>query len=183
MQQKSKFPFIQIISIIVIIFSGAYVLLEKYQNAPIDVGSQDQVKNVDDATSKPTAPTPEVKTPVVTNGSIGGALGYPSEVIPEDIKVCALNIETTKETCTSEHIKDAKFSTGTGYLVSVTPGDYYVYAEHAGMTDNKGDVYKAYYSEFVTCGLNANCTSHEPIKVTVASGQNIEKIDPQDWYK
>jgi len=46
-----------------------------------------------------------------------------------------------------------------------------------------GDDYKAYYSEFVTCGLSVNCPSHKPIPVAVKTGETVNDIDPQDWYK
>jgi len=42
--------------------------------------------------------------------------------------------------------------------------------------------YMSYYSEFVTCGLNVKCPSHEPIKVSVTAGKTTSKIDPDDWY-
>ena len=42
---------------------------------------------------------------------------------------------------------------------------------------------KAYYSEFVTCGMNTKvCLSHEPITVSVTTEVIIENINPWDWY-
>jgi len=50
------------------------------------------------------------------------------------------------------------------------------------MVPNFGNGYKAYYSEFVTCGLSVDCASHEPIIVEVKSGQTTDGVNPQDWY-
>jgi hypothetical protein len=62
----------------------------------------------------------------------------------------------------------------------VPVGNYYVYAM-TNLVKGRED-YKAYYSEFVICGLNVNCESHEPIIVTVTAGETTSKIDPSDWY-
>jgi len=79
--------------------------------------------------------------------------------------------------CTDSHIKDSKYTFGEGYLLEAPIGQYRVYA-------NTNDIlfYKAYYSEFVTCGLSVNCTSHKPIVVEVKKGETTKNIDPQDWY-
>lgn len=111
-------------------------------------------------------------------GTIEGSLSYPSDFIPPDMKVCAENIITKELHCIDEHIKDSKYTYGEGYKIEVPVGDYYVYATISRWVD-----YKAYYSEFVTCGLEVGCPSHDPIKVSVKIGQAIENIDPQDWYK
>jgi hypothetical protein len=112
------------------------------------------------------------------SGTIEGSLGYPSEGIPADMKVCAENIKTKEQYCTSTHIENSKYKYGKGYKINLPPGDYYVFATLLSLGD-----YKAYYSEFVTCGIKVGCSSHDPIKVTVADGEIIENIDPQDWYK
>ncbi|KPJ55143.1 hypothetical protein AMJ47_01340 [Parcubacteria bacterium DG_72] len=111
-------------------------------------------------------------------GSIEGSLGYPSELIPSEMEVCAKNIETKKLYCTGTHIEDSKYTYGKGYKIRVPIGDYYVYAKLPGQED-----YEAYYSEFVTCGLKADCLSHDPVKVTVKAGEITENVDPYDWYK
>jgi len=82
-------------------------------------------------------------------GVIEGALGYPGEKIPGDMKVCAENLVTK-----------------------------HVFATTASL---KG--HRAYYSEFVTCGLRVSCPSHAPIVVTVLAGQMVSAVDPHDWYK
>lgn len=135
-------------------------------------------------TTTPTVTTPEKKTEAPTKkeearkGTIEGSLSYPSESIPEDMKVCAEDIVTTKQYCTDTQIPDQKYTYGEGYKIEVPASSYYVFATTKIMGD-----YKAYYSEFVTCGLSVDCLSHQPIKVTVEAGQTTSNIDPQDWYK
>jgi len=111
-------------------------------------------------------------------GTIEGSLGYPGGSIPEDMMVCAENIITKKQYWTSTHIKDNKYTYGIGYKIEVPVGTYYVFATLPNWKD-----YRAYYSEFVTCGLKVECPSHDPIPVVVKAGETITNIDPQDWYK
>lgn len=133
-------------------------------NSPVPASGQS-----DTVSAAPIAtPTTEAGKKVVL-GSITGTLGYPSEKLPSNMKVCAQNIDTIEEVCTSE--KD-----GTMYSLDVPEGAYYVYA------NVPPDTYKAYYDEFVTCGLNASCPSHTKIKVDVKAGLVTKNINPQDWY-
>jgi len=111
-------------------------------------------------------------------GTIEGSLGYPSDFIPSDMKVCAKEILTEKEYCTNEHIEDDKYTYKVGYKLEVPHGSYYVFATTQLIQD-----YKAYYSEFVTCGLRADCPSHQQITVEVETGDVVTNIDPQDWYR
>lgn len=118
-------------------------------------------------------------------GVIEGSLGYPSEFIPADMVICAQNLATGKLSCTGKHIKHKKYTYRVGYRLVVLSGDYYIYAylpdpQKFGADFSKD--YKAYYSEFVKCGMRAECPSHAPIKVTVVSGKTVTGIDPQDWY-
>lgn len=90
--------------------------------------------------------------------------------------VCVETLQKVKVTCTSTQISDSKYQYGKGYKLKVSPGSYYVYAQ---LPDG---VYKAYYSEFVPCGLSINCPSHEPVEVEVSAGETVTGVDPQDWY-
>ncbi len=112
------------------------------------------------------------------SGLIEGALGYPGEEIPGDMKVCAENLVTKQHYCTATHIESKRYRSGLGYWIEVPEGWYHVFATTASL---KG--HRAYYSEFVTCGLRASCPSHAPIVVTVVAGQTVSGVDPQDWYK
>lgn len=113
---------------------------------------------------------------VEETGTITGSVGYPSEFIPEDMNVCADNTYTGSGYCVVIETGD-EYTYGYGYSVEVPYGNYNVYAQVPG------DTYKAYYSEFVPCGLSVDCPSHDPIVVTVdASTPTQSEIDPIDWY-
>lgn len=116
-------------------------------------------------------------------GFIEGSLGYPSEGIPE-MNICAENVSTKVLTCTSKKINNRKYTYGEGYRLEVPTGTYYVFATllPAGAGGSAFANYKAYYSEFVTCGIDANCPSHAPVKVVVHVNQTVPQIDPIDWY-
>lgn len=119
-------------------------------------------------------------------GVIEGSLSYPSDFIPPDVTICAENLGTKKIYCTNKHLKAKKYQYQVGYKLTAPPGDYHVYAylpdpAKYGATFPKD--YRAYYSEFVKCGMSIDCPSHAPIVVKVKSGETVSGIDPQDWYK
>ncbi len=118
-------------------------------------------------------------------GTIEGSLSYPSEFIPPDMVVCAENLATRQRHCTNHHLKGKKYRYGEGYRLRVPPGDYHIYAylpdpSIYGASSPKD--YRAYYSEFVKCGMNVDCPSHKPVVVKVKSGEILRRIDPMDWY-
>ena len=119
-------------------------------------------------------------------GVIEGSLSYPSEFIPDDMTISAENLATQKIYSTNKHLKANKYQYKVGYKLTVPPGDYHVYAclpdpgkYGAGYSKD----YRAYYSEFVKCGMTENCPSHAPILIRVKSGETVRGIDPMDWYK
>lgn len=116
-------------------------------------------------------------------GAIEGSLNYPSEFIPP-LEVCAENIGTGEEFCTYESIEDAKYVYGFGYKIEAPAGDYQVFARLSEPEEEAGGFkdYKAYYSEFVTCGLEYDCPSHNPLTVEIKAGETVSGIDPHDWY-
>ncbi len=117
----------------------------------------------------------EIPTEVKSEkGTIGGYLIYPSSGIPEEVGVCAQSIDDPKMINCVKQIKDKKYETGVGYQMDLSPGNYYVYAFYKDM--------KAYYDEFVICGLKAECKSHTKIPVVVTAGSVQDKILPHDWY-
>jgi hypothetical protein len=107
-----------------------------------------------------------------TTGTLEGTVSFPSEGIPADMEVCATNQGNQQETCTQPQLS-------TKYSLKVPPGSYQVFARSKSFNPN----YKAYYSQFVTCGLKASCPSHDPITVAVEAGKIVTGVDPQDWYK
>jgi hypothetical protein len=119
-------------------------------------------------------------------GVIEGSLSYPSEFIPDDMTICAENLATKKIYCTSKHLKGKKYQYQVGYKLTLPPGDYHVYAQLPDPARYGAEYpkdYRAYYSQFVKCGMSVECQDHTPIVVKVKSGQTVSGIDPQDWYK
>ncbi len=116
-------------------------------------------------------------------GKISGSLGYPSEEIPA-LGVCAENIDGVDMYCTYEMLEGDDYTYGYGYEVSVPPGDYNVFAHLVDPASNIGytDEDRAYYSQYVTCGMDISCASHKAVKVTVGRNETVTGKDPIDWY-
>ncbi len=112
------------------------------------------------------------------SGVVEGSLSFPSEYIPTDLTVCAETESGNKVNCSTEQIKDTRFTNGVGYSLMLPVGDYYIYS----VSDSFNPNYKAYYNEFVECGLSVNCSSHNNILVNVSEDETVTNIDPIDWY-
>jgi hypothetical protein len=110
----------------------------------------------------------------VPKGYLEGSLSFPSEGIPDELMVCADNIEMAETFCTYSRIKDSKYMYGLGYRLPLKPGTYNVYAFYGAMT--------GLYSNYVLCGMSSNCSDHSSVNVDVDEGQTIKDIDPADWY-
>lgn len=119
---------------------------------------------------------------VKTTGFIEGSMSYPSEMIPPGVMVCAENTKSKVESCTKERITSSKYMYGEGYKMELPIGTYHVYERFAEKFADFTPSYRAYYSEFVTCGNKYGCPSHAPIAVTVKGGETVTGVDPQDWY-
>jgi hypothetical protein len=114
-----------------------------------------------------------------SNGKIKGKLTYPSEFIPADMVVC---VEGTSRTiCSNSRDKSGyifKVNRGAAkYEVSLPAGKYYIYAKTREMAGEK-----AYYNEFVKCGMDVRCKSKKKIRLNVRSGGTISGITVGDWY-
>jgi hypothetical protein len=128
-------------------------------------------KSATQATRPPVAGPAEPAQPTVAPGSISGKLCFPSDSIPP-MTVYAVDQATGKSFKTQTRRPDE-----TSYrLERVTPGDYVVYA---WLNDGK---LGGMYSEAVPCGLDASCTDHTLVSVTVEEGQDVTDIDVCDWY-
>ncbi len=111
-------------------------------------------------------------------GTIEGSLSYPGEKIPSDLKVCAENIFYSEQTyCADKLINDPKYTNSTGYTINAPVGSYYVYSYLPSEPDKK-----AYYTEFVDCGMTTDCTSHDELIIDVYPGETTDYVDPVDWY-
>jgi hypothetical protein len=119
-------------------------------------------------------------------GVIEGSLSYPSEFIPDDMTIGAENLATKKIYSTNKQVNANKYQYKVGYKLTVPPGEYHVFAQLPDPAKYGADYpkdYRAYYSEFVKCGMSVDCKSHAPVVVKVKSGETVSGIDPQDWYK
>ncbi|HRY60050.1 MAG TPA: hypothetical protein P5096_01580 [Patescibacteria group bacterium] len=190
---------ISILSLIIILCVGYYVFSTLTANKQSVVDSaktteevknslekskgdlQDQVdslkKTVTELQSKLSDKETAVNNAPAEKVTIEGSLSYPSNYIPKTMKVCATNIETKEDTCTSDQLYDKKYTYGVGYRLELPVGSYNVYASDVGWGD-----YKAYYSEFAKCGLVTSCGTHDPVEVKLEAGKNLDKINPVDWY-
>lgn len=181
--QKLTFAFIAVV-LLIFVLAGLYIRsseaekkqLREQLDAQQNPGTDHMpMEETFDGKMSPTDATLQ-SNPGTQLGTIEGSLSFPSSGIPDTMEVCAENTKSLETICTGEIKKSNEYSSGFGYQLEVVPGEYRVYAQLPN------DPYRAYYSDFVVCGLAANCPSHEPIIVTVEPNMTISDIDPQDWY-
>lgn len=124
------------------------------------------------------SPSPVVATaakqPATTasqpTGTITGKRIFPAEGLPADFTTCAVNMANGQATCIAGN-EDT-------YSLTVAPGKYQVYA----MVPSFRSDYKAYYDQFIVCGIKAECTDHTPITITVPAGGTRSGVDVGDFY-
>ena len=121
------------------------------------------------------------------SGRITGKLTYPSDGIPADLVLCvtvtSLYAEPTY--CSSDRaarLTAAKIAfklnyRTASYSVSVPAASYYIYVKTGEMHG-----VKAYYDEFIKCGMSVECTSKTPIVVKVKAGQTRSGITVGDFW-
>jgi len=110
-------------------------------------------------------------------GTIAGTLSYPSDYIPALI-VCAEPSSGGEPIC-----KTFSETPNGSYSLRVPPGSYFVYAKLADPNEAPSFAdYRAYYTEHVKCGFQAECQDHSKIAVTVKAGKTVKKVVPADWY-
>lgn len=123
--------------------------------------------------------------PAVTeNGTISGKIMYPSSGIPTKTKVFAEDIATGKtyEATMAFAPTTTDMAASATYTINVPAGSYYVYGSQAGFNDQNGSPWKAYYNQFVVCGLAATCKDVTKVVVNVASAGKVGNITIGDWY-
>lgn len=115
-------------------------------------------------------------------GRIEGTTSYPSEYIPAQL-VCAEPVDGGSEICADAPAGDSVELTPT-WGIDVPAGDYYVSSRLKDPSEMGSDFgeYRAYYTQYVLCGLEVTCSDHAKIVVTVPSGSTVVDINPYDWY-
>ncbi len=114
------------------------------------------------ATSIPPTPTPGP-------GTVTGRICFPSERIPV-MTAYFQNINT------NQVIEMAIGENQPSYGIDLPAGEYIAYAWLPDF------VMGGLYSEFVLCGLGADCTDHTPVPFQVEPGRATNGIDLCDWY-
>lgn len=113
-------------------------------------------------------------------GTVTGKLSFPSSFIP------AMRIAFFSLTDGSVSYADTDMNQGT-YSMDLPAGSYHViaYPYSAGMGKPPAGSPIAGaaggYTQFVLCGLTADCTDHSLIPITVTVGQTV-MVSPGDWY-
>ncbi len=124
-----------------------------------------------------------------SRGFIKGDLIYPSDEIPQGLILCATRVLKVSYTVcsTSSNKRGLSFFINRArqnYTIGVPAGTYYVYATFPKGRAPTADMeeYKAYYTEFVRCGMSVKCKSHRRIKIRVKRRQVKSGITIGDWY-
>ena len=178
MKQRSHLKPILITVIIAIIVAGGAIWwlskssAESAQNVPTteaprapqgDAASQEGVEQSTDESEEA--------------GTITGSLTYPSEAFPPDMEVHATNIDTNQDYISTDRIEGSQYKYGTGYKLDVPAGRYYVYGLLRSQPNDR-----AYYNQFIKCGMAIECTDQSKIEVVVKQGQSTEDIMVGDWW-
>lgn len=120
------------------------------------------------------------------SGSISGRLTYPAEGIPRDLDICVVKVGNAKAAICSKsgaailRAEGVRFKVNRAnatYSVTLPSGSYYIYATTGEMPGHK-----AYYNEFVRCGMSVDCRSTERIRLTVRPGKTVTGIMVGDFW-
>ena len=68
------------------------------------------------------------------------------------------------------------------FTVNVPAGKYYIYGSRSSLKDSSGNVWKAYYDQFVLCGMSVTCKDSSKVVLTVQAGKTISNVTIGDWY-
>lgn len=168
---------IAIIALIVLV--GAYLLFTNSQNRELSEENNQIEQTLDD--EQDADEQTELAENDAPSGKITGALSYPSEGIPAEMQVCAETISKSAIYCTDAQLSGPQYQYGKGFELVVPTGSYHVFATLAA--DPKSpNAKRAYYNEFVKCGLSVDCKDTTPIVVAVGANATVSNINPWDWY-
>lgn len=120
-------------------------------------------------------------------GKISGKLTYPGDGIPSDLIMCVKRTDLYAEPtyCSNDsakRLRDAQVvfrlrTRSAAYDVTVPAGTYQIWA-----TTRQMPGVRAYYDEFVRCGMTVRCKSKAPITIRVRKGQTASGIKVGDFW-
>lgn len=157
------------------VLCGLEVGCDDHGLVPVTVGVDETVSGIDPAdwylplgedAGWPDDPTNDA------TGVISGELGYPSEFIPA-MRVIAFDVYSDAFYFVDTEENQVAYS-----MAEVPPGTYNIVAFIREETPHMGGG----YSNFVTCGLSADCDDHGLIDVNVYGDSTTENVNPQDFY-
>lgn len=124
------------------------------------------------------SPAPAVCPPVrqIALGAISGRVGYPSDNIPP-LAVFATRVDDPGAYRVL-HTLQVPPGSSSYTMAAVEPGIYSV----VGYVEGQASTLAGAYTPAVACGLDARCTDHSLIRVTVRAGETASGIDVRDWY-
>jgi len=106
-------------------------------------------------------------------GIIEGTIGYPSEELPA-MRVYAVPLEVGPARWVETGPGATRFA-----IPDLVPGGYHVVA----FPVDEGDAGMAGgWTNFVTCGMTAQCLQHDLLPVSVTAGKTTTGIRIEDWY-
>ncbi len=108
-------------------------------------------------------------------GSISGSLSYPSSALPGMVVVAF----TVNSSFYFYVITNQGQST---YRIDDLPAGTYHVVAYSQAGGNSASGLSGGYTAAVPCGLQASCTDHSLLDVTVTAGQVTSDINPGDWY-
>jgi hypothetical protein len=107
-------------------------------------------------------------------GAISGSLNYPSEGIPP-LRIVAFRSDNNDWYAT-------EVTSGNEFKIENLPaGNYTVVAYPLDVSLLQTGVAGG-YSNYVLCGLSADCSDHTLVEVIVKAGETTSGILPGDWY-
>jgi hypothetical protein len=120
-------------------------------------------------------------------GQISGKLTFPGDGIPRDLVLCVISKVSPAETTYCSNTKTSTLTAAritfkvdrrkAAYQVALPAGPYLIFAKTSEMSGHR-----AFYNDFVKCGMEYTCKSTKPVTVVVRTGQTTKGITVGDFW-